>query len=213
MPARKEVTGPLDPFHVNRDVLGRFPDPKMGWRMLDVLLDGDKDETVALLETRCDVGFAREGRVDRVIGYLRNNVDLIGAKGPSLGPDGVGKQTPPQVVHGVGPVRMVAHGRLGHGAATEPVGVRNADPEEDQGAVGDAPPHEKAREEGHRRACAQGRRESGRTRWQRLPAAASGEAREVQSRRALLGRFGLRDAENQREGEFVPIIFTPSKPL
>lgn len=85
MPARIEVTGHLDPFHVNRAVLGCFPDPKMGWRVLEVLLDGDKDEAVALLEACRDAGFAREGRVDRVIGYLRNNMDLIGAEGPSLG--------------------------------------------------------------------------------------------------------------------------------
>lgn len=53
--------------------------------MLEVLLDGDAQETKALLKASCDLGITRQKIVKRVIGYLENNEELIGGEGPSLG--------------------------------------------------------------------------------------------------------------------------------
>lgn len=85
LPMRIKTTGHLDPFHVNRAVLSCFADPKAGWHVLEVLLDGDKKEAIALLEACCDLGIARQKVTERVIGYLKNNEELIGIAGPSLG--------------------------------------------------------------------------------------------------------------------------------
>lgn len=85
LPMRMEVAGHLDPFHVNRAVLSCFEDPKAGWKVLEVLLDGGKEEAATLLEACRDLGVAREKNAARVLGYLRNNMDLIGIEGPTLG--------------------------------------------------------------------------------------------------------------------------------
>ena len=86
-PAKVRSTGHLDPFHVNRAVLSCFDaDSRQGaWHVLDVLNDGDKEEACRLLEAMRDMGIAREKRSTEVIGYLRNNIDLIAVEGPSLG--------------------------------------------------------------------------------------------------------------------------------
>ena len=86
-PARVKSTGHLDPFHVNRAVLSCFAkeDAEGAWHVLDVLNDGDKEEACRLLEAMRDFGIAREKRATEVVGYLRNNVDLIAVEGPSLG--------------------------------------------------------------------------------------------------------------------------------
>lgn len=84
-PMRMDVTGHLDPFHINRAVLSCFADPLDGWKILEVLLDGDKEEAITLLEICRDTKIAREKNANRVIGYLRNNMSLIGIEGPSLG--------------------------------------------------------------------------------------------------------------------------------
>ena len=86
-PAKVKSTGHLDPFHVNRAVLSCFDaENKRGaWHVLDVLNDGDKDEACTLLEAMRDSGIARGGQTDKVLGYLRNNIELIAVEGPSLG--------------------------------------------------------------------------------------------------------------------------------
>ena len=53
--------------------------------MLDVLNDGDREEACLLLEAMRDFGIAREKRAGEVVGYLRNNIDLVAVEGPSLG--------------------------------------------------------------------------------------------------------------------------------
>ena len=55
------------------------------WHVLDVLNDGDKEEACKLLELMRDNGIARGKQATRVAGYLRGNIDLIAAEGPSLG--------------------------------------------------------------------------------------------------------------------------------
>ena len=87
LPSRISTAGHLDPFHVNRAVLSCFDrDGAVGaWHVLDVLNDGDKEEACLLLEAMRDMGVAREKRTTEVVGYLRNNVDLIAVEGPSLG--------------------------------------------------------------------------------------------------------------------------------
>lgn len=86
-PARVRTTGHLDPFHVSRAVLSCFgrESARGAWHVLDVLNDGDKEEACKLLELMRDEGIAREGQATRVVGYLRNNIDLIAVEGPSLG--------------------------------------------------------------------------------------------------------------------------------
>ena len=86
-PARVKSTGHLDPFHVNRAVLSCFDreNAKGAWHVLGVLNDGDKEEACKLLEAMRDLGIAREKRSTEVVGYLRNNIDLIAVEGPSLG--------------------------------------------------------------------------------------------------------------------------------
>lgn len=80
-----EVTMHLDPFHVNRAVLGCFPDPKMAWKVVRVLEEGEVDSAVALLRASAASGAAREKAAARVAAYLENNRDSIGKEGPSLG--------------------------------------------------------------------------------------------------------------------------------
>ena len=86
-PAKVKSTGHLDPFHVNRAVLSCFDaDNRRGaWHVIDVLNDGDKEEACLLLEAMRDMGVAREKRSAEVVGYLRNNIDIIAIEGPSLG--------------------------------------------------------------------------------------------------------------------------------
>ena len=86
-PAKVRSTGHLDPFHVNRAVLSCFDkeNARGAWHVLDVLNDGDKEEACKLLELMRDYGLAREKRSTEVVGYLRNNIDLIAVEGPSLG--------------------------------------------------------------------------------------------------------------------------------
>lgn len=85
LPGKACVTSHLDPFHVNRAVMGCFADPKAAWHVLDVLWDGGKEEAARLLEACRDLGVAREKAAGRVIGYLRNNMGIIDVEGPSLG--------------------------------------------------------------------------------------------------------------------------------
>ena len=86
-PAKVKSTGHLDPFHVNRAVLSCFDkeNARGAWHVLDVLNDGDKEEACLLLEAMRDMGIAREKRSAEVVGYLRNNIDIIAVEGPSLG--------------------------------------------------------------------------------------------------------------------------------
>ena len=86
-PAKVKSIGHLDPFHVNRAVLSCFDkeSSKGAWHVLDVLNDGDKEEACRLLEAMRDLGIAREKQATKVVGYLRNNINLIAVKGPSLG--------------------------------------------------------------------------------------------------------------------------------
>ena len=83
-PLRVEVTGHLDPFHVNRALLSCFDDAAMGWQLVEVVNDGGKEEAAALLEAAVDMGLARRC-APRVLAYLRRNADLIAVDGPSLG--------------------------------------------------------------------------------------------------------------------------------
>ena len=86
-PGAVEVTGHLDPFHVSRAVLSCFPkeQQKGAWHVLDVLRDGGEEEACSLLEAMAGLGIARGKRASEVAGYLRGNIDLIAAEGPSLG--------------------------------------------------------------------------------------------------------------------------------
>ena len=86
-PAKVRSTGHLDPFHVNRAVLSCFDkeNARGAWHVLDVLNDGDREEACLLLEAMRDFGIAREKRAGEVVGYLRNNIDLVAVEGPSLG--------------------------------------------------------------------------------------------------------------------------------
>lgn len=86
-PTEINSTGHLDPFHINRAVLSCFDkkNAKGAWHVLDVLNDGDKEEACKLLELMRDEGIARVKQATRVVGYLRNNIDLIAVEGPSLG--------------------------------------------------------------------------------------------------------------------------------
>lgn len=86
-PAKVRSTGHLDPFHVNRAVLSCFDkeNARGAWHVLDVLNDGDKEEACKLLELMRDKGIARGKRSTEVVGYLRNNIELIAVEGPSLG--------------------------------------------------------------------------------------------------------------------------------
>ena len=86
-PAKVRSTGHLDPFHVNRAVLSCFDkeNARGAWHVLDVLNDGDREEACLLLVAMRDFGIAREKRAGEVVGYLRNNIDLVAVEGPSLG--------------------------------------------------------------------------------------------------------------------------------
>lgn len=83
-PLRVEVTGHLDPFHVNRALLSCFDEPAMGWQLVETVADGGKEAAASLLEACIDMGIARKG-APRVLAYLRNNMDLVAVDGPSLG--------------------------------------------------------------------------------------------------------------------------------
>lgn len=87
LPSRVSTTGHLDVFHVNHAVLSCFgkENAKGAWHVLDVLAEGDKEEACCLLEAMAGLGIAREKRAAEVVGYLRNNIDLIAVDGPSLG--------------------------------------------------------------------------------------------------------------------------------
>ncbi len=80
-----EATPHLDPFRVNRAVLSCFPDPKAGWRVLEVVADGDVDEGCRLMEACAELGEARPKQVARVAAYLCGNAPAIAVDGPSLG--------------------------------------------------------------------------------------------------------------------------------
>lgn len=83
-PLRVEVTGHLDPFHVNRALLSCFDEPAMGWQLVEAVADGGKEAAASLLDACIGLGLARKG-APRVLAYLRNNADLIAVEGPSLG--------------------------------------------------------------------------------------------------------------------------------
>ena len=82
---KAEAVAHRDPFHVNRAVLSCFPDPEAGWRVLDVVADGDVEEACRLMEACAALGEARPKRVARVAAYLRGNAAAIAVDGPSLG--------------------------------------------------------------------------------------------------------------------------------
>ena len=82
---KAEAIAHLDPFHVNRAVLSCFSDPKAGWRVLDVVADGDVEEAYRLMEACADLGLARPKRTAQVMSYLRGNASAISVDGPSLG--------------------------------------------------------------------------------------------------------------------------------
>lgn len=82
---KAEAVPHLDPFHVNRAVLSCFPDPKAGWRVLDVVADGDVEEACRLMEACAGLGEARPKRTAQVVSYLRGNASAIAVEGPSLG--------------------------------------------------------------------------------------------------------------------------------
>lgn len=82
---KAEVTMHLDPFHINRAVLGCFFDPKAAWKVVRVLEQGEVDSAIALLRASAALGIAREKVAARVAAYLENNRDSIGKAGPSLG--------------------------------------------------------------------------------------------------------------------------------
>lgn len=86
-PAKVKSTGHLDPFHVNRAVLSCFDKENVegAWHVLNVLNNGDKKEACVLLGIARDTGIAREKQTNKVLTYLKNNLDLIAAGGPSLG--------------------------------------------------------------------------------------------------------------------------------
>lgn len=83
-PLRVEVVGHLDPFHIDRALLSCFDDPAMSWQLIEVVRDGGKEEAAALLEACIGRGLARKS-APRVLAYLRNNMGIIAAEGPSLG--------------------------------------------------------------------------------------------------------------------------------
>lgn len=81
-----DVEGHLDVFHVDNAVLGCFADARAAWQVIGVALDGDGAAAASLLEAMRDLGLARDtGHTARTIAYLRNNADIIGSEGPSLG--------------------------------------------------------------------------------------------------------------------------------
>ena len=80
-----EAVPHLDPFHVNRAVLSCFPDPRMGWAVLDCLWDAGQREAAALIDAAAELGEARPERAARVSAYLRGNMPFLGVPGPSLG--------------------------------------------------------------------------------------------------------------------------------
>ena len=85
MPGRISVTGHLDPFHVNRAVVRAVSDKGFANRIIGIIMDGDKDAAICLLEASREMGLASSKHADRLIAYLKNNIDLIGVEGPSLG--------------------------------------------------------------------------------------------------------------------------------
>lgn len=82
---KAEAVAHLDPFHVNRAVLSCFSDPKAGWRVLDMVADGDVEEACRLMEACAELGEARPKRTAQVASYLRGNASAIAVEGPSLG--------------------------------------------------------------------------------------------------------------------------------
>ena len=96
----------LDPFHVNHAIMSCSPDPKAGWRVIDVVGDGDVEEACRLIE----------GRAERVVAYLRGNAGAIAVEGPSLGTMESENQHLYGGPHGLVPLRVVGGGRVGDGA-------------------------------------------------------------------------------------------------
>jgi len=86
-PSRVETSGQLDVWHVDHAVMSCFAKDGMegAWKVLGALWDGDKEQACCLLEAMAAEGLAREKQAARVVGYLRNNIDLIDPDGPSMG--------------------------------------------------------------------------------------------------------------------------------
>ena len=80
-----EVTFHLDPFHINRAIIGCFADAKLAWSVIDALSDGDTAGAVCLLGACADLDIARKSRADAVVAYLEGNAEAIAVEGPSLG--------------------------------------------------------------------------------------------------------------------------------
>ena len=78
------VQGHLDPFHLDRYVLGCFSDQKLAWKVVEVVMDGDTGSGIEMIETARELGLTKGNSVDAVIRYLHNNASIIG-NGPSLG--------------------------------------------------------------------------------------------------------------------------------
>lgn len=60
-------------------------DPKLTHHILEALWDGGKEAAISLLEASVDLGEACPKQAERVVRYLRNNMDFIDIEGPSLG--------------------------------------------------------------------------------------------------------------------------------
>lgn len=122
-PLRVGVVGHLDPFHIDRALLSCFDDPAMGWQLIEVVRDGGKEEAAALLEACIGRGLARKS-APRVLAYLRNNMGIIAAEGPSLGTMGrrTSTSTSPEWHRPSAPGR--ARG-LAHGAPAQSEGGAN----------------------------------------------------------------------------------------
>ncbi len=84
---KAEVIHHLDPFHINRAILSCFPavHKKMAWNIIEVIKDGDKKIAIELLRISCEEGIARKEVSERVIAYLKGNIDSIEIDGPNLG--------------------------------------------------------------------------------------------------------------------------------
>lgn len=76
----------LDPFHVNRAVLSRFPGDgrKLAGAILAVAIDGDARTAATMIDICAAEGLAK-AHAPGVAGYLRNNADAICSGGPGLG--------------------------------------------------------------------------------------------------------------------------------
>lgn len=213
-PLRVEVTGHLDPFHVDRALLSCFDEPAMGWQLVEAVRDGGEEAAASLLEACIGMGLARKGAPPRA--GLPAQQRRHNRRGRSLPRHhGVGEPAPVQVPHGVGALRLVARGRLRHGAPAQPEGLRARRAAQDPGGI------RHAAEAAEGRGAADGGAGTGRPHGQGLPAARGERIRAAQGvrgralrRGALCCRRRLRDGRNGPvgdRGDAAPIKVTPSR--